>query len=69
MADVIDLIAVVYKWVDQSISFRVDDRSFTRQPCTALRLLYAGLGKGNKTVYYVRSLSGEVKDDCVSCSG
>ena len=24
---------------------------------------------GIKTVYYVRSLSGEVKDDCVSCSG
>ena len=22
-----------------------------------------------KTVYYVRSLSGEIKDDCVSCSG
>ncbi len=27
-------------------------------------------GEGIKTVYYVRSLSGEVKDDdCVSCSG
>jgi len=25
--------------------------------------------EGIKTVYYVRSLSGEAKEDCVSCSG
>lgn len=31
--------------------------------------LYVSVGKQIKTVYYVRSLSGKIKEGCVSCSG
>ncbi|MEK7181695.1 MAG: ribonucleoside-diphosphate reductase subunit alpha [Patescibacteria group bacterium] len=69
MNDVISMIAVVYKWVDQSISFEwmVDPSKVS--PAQLFDYYVKAWGDGVKTVYYVRSLSGEVKDDCVSCSG
>ncbi len=69
MRDVIDLIAVAYQWVDQSISFEwMIDPSHV-SPAQLYGYYLQAWQKGIKTVYYVRSLSGEVKDDCVSCSG
>lgn len=69
MADVIDMISVIYKWVDQSISFEwmIDPSRVSPQQLHDYYL--KSWEQGIKTVYYVRSLSGEVKDNCVSCSG
>lgn len=69
MNDVIDMIAVVYKWIDQSISFEwmVDPSKVS--PAQLYGYYIKSWEQGIKTVYYVRSLSGEVKDGCVSCSG
>lgn len=69
MADVISLIAVVYKWVDQSISFEWMIDPSRVSPAQLYSYYMMAWEKEIKTVYYVRSLSGEVKDDCVSCSG
>lgn len=69
MNDVIDMMAVAYKWVDQSISFEwMIDPSHV-SPEQLFGYYIKTWDEGIKTVYYVRSLSGEVKDDCVSCSG
>jgi ribonucleoside-diphosphate reductase alpha chain len=69
MNDVIDMISVVYKWIDQSISFEwmVDPAKVS--PVQLYGYYIKAWEQGIKTVYYVRSLSGEVKDGCVSCSG
>lgn len=69
MADVISLIAVVYKWVDQSISFEWMIDPARVSPAQLYGYYQQAWEKEIKTVYYVRSLSGEAKDDCVSCSG
>ncbi len=69
MADVINLIAVVYKWVDQSISFEWMIDPSKVSPAQLYGYYQQAWEKEIKTVYYVRSLSGEAKDDCVSCSG
>lgn len=69
MADVISLIAVVYKWVDQSISFEWMIDPAKVSPAQLYGYYVQAWEKEIKTVYYVRSLSGEAKDDCVSCSG
>ncbi|MFZ1626282.1 MAG: ribonucleoside-diphosphate reductase subunit alpha, partial [Candidatus Moraniibacteriota bacterium] len=69
MADVISLIAVVYKWVDQSISFEWMIDPARVSPAQLYGYYQMAWEKEIKTVYYVRSLSGEVKDGCVSCSG
>ena len=69
MADVISLIAVVYKWVDQSISFEWMIDPARVSPAQLYGYYLLAWEKEIKTVYYVRSLSGEVKDGCVSCSG
>lgn len=69
MNEVIEMMAVLYKWIDQSISFEwmIDPSKVSPQQ---LYEYYIKTWKsGIKTVYYVRSLSGEVKDNCVSCSG
>ncbi len=69
MKDVIDMIAVIYRWMDQSISFEwMIDPSRT-SPFQLYEYYFRAWKKGIKTVYYVRSLSGEVKDVCESCSG
>lgn len=69
MADVISLIAIVYKWVDQSISFEWMIDPSRVSPAQLYGYYLQAWQKEIKTVYYVRSLSGEVKDNCVSCSG
>ncbi len=70
MKDVIDMISIVYQWVDQSISFEwMIDPSQT-SPAQLYSYYLRAWQKGIKTVYYVRSLSGEIDQNvCVSCSG
>ncbi len=71
MNDVIDMISVIYKWIDQSISFEwmIDPERVS--PAQLYSYYFKSWKQGIKTVYYVRSLSGEVKEkeECVSCSG
>lgn len=69
MTDVIDMIAVIYRWIDQSISFEWMIDPARVSPAELYAYYMRAWEKGIKTVYYVRSLSGEVKDGCVSCSG
>lgn len=69
MGDVIDMIATVYKWIDQSISFEWMIDPAKTSPAQ-LYGYYLKAWEGQiKTVYYVRSLSAEIQDNCVSCSG
>ncbi len=69
MNDVIEMIATIYPWVDQSISFEWMIDPARVSPADLYGYYLKSWKSGIKTVYYVRSLSGEVKDDCVSCSG
>ena len=78
MKDVIDLIAVVYKWIDQSISFEWMINPAKTKPIDLYNYYFRAWEKGIKTVYYVRSLSAKVeaepekiagKNVCESCSG
>jgi ribonucleoside-diphosphate reductase alpha chain len=69
MNEVIDMMAVLYKWIDQSISFEWMIDPSKVSPAQLYEYYIKSWSSGIKTVYYVRSLSGEVKDDCVSCSG
>ncbi|MBI2439394.1 MAG: ribonucleoside-diphosphate reductase subunit alpha [Candidatus Moranbacteria bacterium] len=69
MNDVIDMIATVYPWIDQSISFEWMIDPSRVSPAQLYEYYTKSWKQGIKTVYYVRSLSGEVKDGCVSCSG
>ncbi len=66
MSDVIDLIAEVYEWVDQSISFEwmIDPARTT--PKDLYGYYFRAWEKGIKTVYYVRSLSLQVDEARVS---
>ncbi len=70
MKDVIDMMSTIYQWVDQSISFEwMIDPSQT-SPAQLYGYYMQAWDQGIKTVYYVRSLSGEVDTNvCVSCSG
>ncbi|MCX6799843.1 MAG: ribonucleoside-diphosphate reductase subunit alpha, partial [Candidatus Falkowbacteria bacterium] len=69
MKDVIDMIAVLYKWIDQSISFEWLLNPVKTSPAE-LYEWYMRAWKANiKTIYYLRSMSAEVADDCISCSG
>jgi ribonucleoside-diphosphate reductase alpha chain len=69
MNDVIDMIAVIYPWVDQSISFEWMIDPAKVSPAQLYDYYMKAWKQEIKTVYYVRSLSGEVNSDCVSCSG
>ncbi|MDP2837978.1 MAG: ribonucleoside-diphosphate reductase subunit alpha [Candidatus Moranbacteria bacterium] len=69
MNDVIDMMAVIYPWVDQSISFEWMIDPSRVSPAELYGYYVKSWEQGIKTVYYVRSLSAEVKEDCVSCSG
>ena len=69
MHEVIDMMAVLYKWIDQSISFEWMIDPSRVSPAQLYEYYVKSWSAGIKTVYYVRSLSGEVKDNCVSCSG
>ena len=70
MNDVIDMISVIYKWIDQSISFEWMIDPAKVSPKELYSYYLKSWRQGIKTVYYVRSLSSEVsKENCVSCSG
>ena len=69
MPEVIKMISTIYKWIDQSISFEwMMDPSQT-SPAELFGWYFQAWESGVKTVYYLRSLSGEIKEDCASCSG
>lgn len=69
MKDVIDMIATVYKWIDQSISFEWMLNPAETTPADLYNNYFHAWRSGVKTIYYLRSLSGEIKEDCISCSG
>lgn len=70
MNEVIDMISTIYKWVDQSISFEWLINPAKTSPAELYGYYFKAWKAGIKTVYYLRSMSGEVqKDSCVSCSG
>ena len=68
MKDVIDMVSVVYKWIDQSISFEWIINPQKVSPRELYEYYIRAWEKKIKTVYYVRSMSLEVKT-CESCSG
>ncbi|MDD3794167.1 MAG: ribonucleoside-diphosphate reductase subunit alpha [Candidatus Gracilibacteria bacterium] len=68
MNDVIDMVAVIYKWIDQSISFEWMINPANVSPKELYEYYFKAHIEGIKTVYYVRSMSLEVKE-CSSCSG
>ena len=67
MHDVIDMVAVIYKRIDQSISFEWMINPATTSPRELYDYYMTAHKKWIKTVYYVRSMSLEVKS-CESCS-
>jgi ribonucleoside-diphosphate reductase alpha chain len=69
MKDVIDMIGTVYKWVDQSISFEWMINPANTSPADLYSYYMKAWKQKLKTVYYVRSMSGDVNDTCESCSG
>lgn len=74
MMDVIDMMSVIYRWVDQSISFEWMINPARTSPKQLYDYYMYAWEKNIKTIYYVRSLSGEVQtassaNVCVSCSG
>ncbi len=69
MNDVIDMMAEIYQWVDQSISFEWMIDPAKVSPAQLYEYYMRAHKKGIKTVYYVRSMSGEVEATCESCSG
>jgi len=68
MNDVIDMVSVIYKWVDQSISFEWIINPAKVSPKELYEYYMKAHKQGIKTVYYVRSMTLDVKE-CVSCSG
>jgi len=70
MNDVIDMISVIYKWVDQSISFEWMLNPAKTSPSELFGYYLKAWKSGIKTIYYLRSMSGEIQQEsCVSCSG
>ena len=69
MNEVIDMIATVYKWIDQSASFEWLINPSKTSPAELYGYYMKAWEMKIKTVYYLRSMSGEVKEGCVSCSG
>lgn len=68
MTDVINMITTIQKRIDQSISFeRMFDPSKT-SPVELYQYYIQAREQGIKTIYYVRSMSLDVKE-CSSCSG
>lgn len=69
MNDVIDMFEVVYKWIDQSASFEWMINPAETSPAQLYSYYMKAWKAKIKTVYYLRSMSGEVKEACESCSG
>ncbi|XKT75140.1 MAG: ribonucleoside-diphosphate reductase subunit alpha [Patescibacteria group bacterium UBA2103] len=63
MEDVIDLIAEIYQWIDQSISFEWMINPERTSPQQLYQYYIRAHEKGIKTVYYVRSLSAKVDNE------
>lgn len=68
MNDVIDMVSVIYKWIDQSISFEWIINPQRVSPQELYNYYIKSWQQGIKTVYYVRSMSLEV-EKCESCTG
>lgn len=68
MNDVIDMVSVIYKWIDQSISFEWIINPQNTSPADLYGYYQKCWKQKIKTVYYVRSMSLEVSS-CDSCSG
>jgi ribonucleoside-diphosphate reductase alpha chain len=66
---VIDLISVVQKYIDQSISFEWQINPAKTTPKDLYWYYFKAWKQWIKTVYYVRSQSLDVQDNCISCSG
>ena len=69
MPEVIKMISTIYKWIDQSISFEWMMDPDKTSPADLFEWYFQAWESGVKTIYYLRSLSGEIKEDCISCSG
>ena len=68
MDEVIDMIAVIQKWIDQSISFEWLFNPMETSPVDLYNRYIKAWKKWIKTIYYVRSMSLEV-EKCESCAG
>ncbi len=68
MNDVIDMVSIIYKWIDQSISFEWMINPKNVSPIELYNYYMKAWEQWIKTIYYVRSLSLEVSS-CESCSG
>ncbi|MCF7831170.1 ribonucleoside-diphosphate reductase subunit alpha [Candidatus Gracilibacteria bacterium] len=69
MNDVIEMIGRIYKWVDQSISFEWLINPAKVSPADLYSYYFKAWKNKIKTVYYLRSMSADVKEVCASCSG
>lgn len=69
MNDVIRMISVVYKWIDQSISFEWMINPEKTSPKELFDYYFNAWERKIKTIYYVRSMSGDVNKVCESCAG
>jgi ribonucleoside-diphosphate reductase alpha chain len=67
MPEVIDMIASIQKWIDQAISFEWIINPAETSPSDLYAYYMKARQQGIKTIYYVRSMSLDVKD-CSSCS-
>lgn len=67
MPDVIDMISVIQKWIDQAISFERIINPAEVSPAELYSYYIKAREQWIKTVYYVRSMSLDVKE-CSSCS-
>jgi len=67
MPEVIDMVATIYKWIDQSVSFEWIVNPQKVSPVELYNYYMRSWEKGIKTVYYVRSMSLEI-ESCDSCS-
>jgi ribonucleoside-diphosphate reductase alpha chain len=68
MPEVIKMMSVVQKWIDQTISFERIINPADTSPKDLYDYYMQAWQAGIKTVYYVRSMTLDVKE-CVSCSG
>lgn len=68
MPEVIEMIATIQKWIDQAISFEWIINPADTSPKDLYNYYMQAWKSGLKTVYYVRSMTLDVKE-CASCSG
>lgn len=68
MPEVIEMIATIQKWIDQAISFEWIINPANTSPKDIYDYYMQAWKSGLKTVYYVRSMTLDVKE-CTSCSG